>query len=159
MEGVFARGDRRLGKVLYLAWQRGQRFDGWADVFDFARWQQALRDCGIDPDFYSHRQRKDGEVFPWEHLQPAVNRAFLASEYKKAQEGLLTADCRQGRCNGCGVCQRLGVPVMDWGGRAYDASKEPHFASLSEKMEGGDNRGYSEATQHPGLPRKGGGAL
>ena len=156
MEGIFARGDRRLGKALYLAWQRGQRFDGWADVFDFERWQQALQDCGLDPDFYNHRVRGDHEVFPWEHLQPAVNRAFLASEYKKAKQGLLTADCRQGHCNGCGVCQRLGVPVMDWSGRAYDASKEKGFASLAEKMAGGDNQSYSAATQRPGLPKEGG---
>ena len=158
MEGVFARGDRRLGKALYLAWQRGQRFDGWADVFDFDRWQQALKDCGLDPDFYSHRQRGEGEVFPWEHLQPAVNRAFLANEYKKAQKEILTPDCRQGNCNGCGVCQRLGVPVMDWGNRSYDASKETNFVSLAEKMAGGDNCSYSIATQRPGLPGKGGGA-
>ena len=156
MEGIFARGDRRLGKALYLAWQRGQRFDGWADVFDFERWQQALQDCGLEPGFYNHRVRGDHEVFPWEHLQPAVNRAFLASEYKKAKQGLLTADCRQGHCNGCGVCQRLGVPVMDWSGRAYDASKEKGFAPLAEKMAGGDNQSYSAATQRPGLPKEGG---
>ena len=156
MEGIFARGDRRLGKALYLAWQRGQRFDGWADVFDFERWQQALQDCGLNPDFYNHRVRGENEVFPWEHLQPAVNRAFLASEYKKAKQGLLTADCRQGRCNGCGVCQRLGVPVMDWSGRAYDAAKEKGFATLAEKMAGGDNESYSAATQRPGLPKEGG---
>jgi hypothetical protein len=100
--------------------------------------------------------RGENEVFPWEHLQPAVNRAFLASEYKKAKQGLLTADCRQGHCNGCGVCQRLGVPVMDWSGRAYDASKEKGFASLAEKMAGGDNQSYSAATQRPGLPKEGG---
>ena len=156
MEGIFARGDRRLGKALYLAWQRGQRFDGWADVFDFDRWQQALKDCGLDPDFYNHRVRGENEVFPWEHLQPAVNRAFLASEYRKAQQGMLTTDCRQGHCNGCGVCQRLGIPVMDWGGRAYDASKEKGFASLTEKLAGGDNKSYSAATQRPGLPKQGG---
>ena len=85
-----------------------------------------------------------------------MNRAFLASEYKKAQQGMLTADCRQGRCNGCGVCQRLGVPVMDWGNRAYDASKEKGFASLTEKLAGGDNKSYSVATQRPGLPKQGG---
>ena len=87
-----------------------------------------------------------------------MNRAFLASEYKKAQQEMLTKDCRQGNCNGCGVCQRLGVPVMDFGNRAYDASKEKGFASLGEKMAGGDNRSYSMSTQHPGLPGKEGDA-
>ena len=154
MEGVFARGDRRLGKALYLAWQRGQRFDGWSDMFDFDRWQEALAECGLDPDFYNHRTRDPQEVFPWEHLQPAVNRAFLALEYNKAQAALLTPDCRLGRCNGCGVCQRLGVPVMDGSGRAYDASKEAGFASLAEKMAGRDNEGYRAATQRAGLPEE-----
>lgn len=156
MEGVFARGDRKLGKALYLAWQRGQRFDGWSDVFDFDRWQEALADCGIDPDFYNHRTRGEQEVFPWEHLQPAVNRAFLAREYKKAREAMLTPDCRAGNCNGCGVCQRLGVPIMDSGGVAYDASKEPGFVPLAEKLAGGDNKSYSAATRRPGLPKQGG---
>lgn len=158
MEGVFARGDRRLGQALYLAWQRGQRFDGWSDVFDFDRWQQALADCGLDPDFYNYRARSPQEVFPWEHLQPAVNRAFLAHEYKKAQEAMLTPDCRLGNCNGCGVCQRLGVPIMDGSGRAYDASQEAGFASLAEKMAGCDNESYRAATQRPGLPKERGGA-
>ena len=156
MEGIFARGDRRLGKALYLAWQRGQRFDGWADVFDFERWQQALQDCGLDPDFYNHRVRGENEVFPWEHLQPAVNRAFLASEYKKAKQELLTPDCRQGHCNGCGVCQRLGVPVMDWSGKAYDASREKGFAAQAAKLAAGDNISYSAATRGPALRLQGG---
>lgn len=157
MEGVFARGDRRLGQALYLAWQRGQRFDGWSDVFDFDRWQTALTDCGLDPDFYNHRIRGEEEVFPWEHLQPAVNRAFLAGEYRKARQAMLTPDCRAGHCNGCGVCQRLGVPIVDWSGEAYDASREPNFVPLQAKMAGGDNKSYSTATQSPGKVRQGGG--
>lgn len=157
MEGVFARGDRRLGRALYLAWQRGQRFDGWSDVFDFDRWQTALADCGLDPDFYNHRIRGEEEMFPWEHLQPAVNRAFLAGEYRKARQAMLTPDCRAGHCNGCGVCQRLGVPIVDWSGEAYDASRAPNFVPLQAKMAGGDNKSYSTATQSPGKVRQGGG--
>jgi hypothetical protein len=87
-----------------------------------------------------------------------VNRAFLANEYKKSKQGMLTPDCRQGRCNGCGVCQRLGVPVMDWSGRAYDASKEAGFVSLADKLAIGDNQSYSYATQRPGLRSQGGDA-
>ena len=85
-----------------------------------------------------------------------MNRAFLANEFRKARQGLLTPDCRQGRCNGCGVCQRLGVPVMDWSGRAYDASKEKGFASLADKLAAGDNQSYSIATQRSGMPMQGG---
>ena len=111
MEAVFARGDRRLGKALYLAWQRGAKFDGWSEQFDYERWIKALEDCGLDKDFYIARERGENEVFPWEHIQPAVSRAFLRNEYKKAQRGELTHDCRRGSCTGCGVCQKLGVEV------------------------------------------------
>ena len=111
MEAVFARGDRRLGKALYLAWQRGAKFDGWSEQFDYERWLQALADCGLDKDFYIARERGENEVFPWEHIQPAVSRTFLRNEYKKAQRGELTHDCRRGSCTGCGVCQKLGVEV------------------------------------------------
>lgn len=107
MEAVFARGDRRLGKALYLAWQRGAKFDGWSEQFDYERWLQALQDCGLDKEFYIARERGENEVFPWEHIQPAVSRAFLRNEYKKAQRGELTHDCRRGSCTGCGVCQNL----------------------------------------------------
>ena len=111
MEAVFARGDRRLGKALYLAWQRGAKFDGWSEQFDYERWLQALQDCGLDKEFYIARERGENEVFPWEHIQPAVSRAFLRNEYKKAQRSELTHDCRRGSCTGCGVCQKLGVQV------------------------------------------------
>lgn len=111
MEAVFARGDRRLGKALYLAWQRGAKFDGWSEQFDYERWLKALQDCGLDKEFYIARERGENEVFPWEHIQPAVSRSFLRNEYKKAQRGELTHDCRRGSCTGCGVCQKLGVQV------------------------------------------------
>ena len=111
MEAVFARGDRRLGKVLYLAWQRGAKFDGWNEYFDYDRWLQALSDCGLDKEFYIARERDEDEHFPWEHVQPAVARGFLRREYQKALAGELTHDCRHGDCTGCGVCQKLGVQV------------------------------------------------
>ena len=133
MEGVFARGDRRLGKALYLAWKAGESFDGWGDQFRYDRWQQALQEAGVDPDFYNHRLRGETERFPWEHLQPGVSRAFLAREYARAKEQMLTKDCRQGKCNGCGVCQKLGVPVVDYSGHAYDASAEPKFVPAAER--------------------------
>lgn len=135
MEGVFARGDRRLGKALYLAWKAGETFDGWGDQFDYALWQRALADAGVDPDFYNHRLRGADEVFPWEHLRPGVSRAFLAHEYAKAKEEMLTPDCRLGKCNGCRICQELGIPIRDFGGRAYDASREPKFETTLHKLE------------------------
>lgn len=118
IEAVFARGDRRLGKALLLAWQKGARFDGWTDCFSYDRWLEALEEAGLDKDFYAGRDRQKDEMFPWEHIQPAVARGFLWREWEKAQAQQLTHDCRRSSCTGCGVCQKLGVDIIDWGGKA-----------------------------------------
>lgn len=115
IEAVFARGDRRVGKALLAAWQKGARFDGWSDCFSFERWQEAMTEAGLDIDFYAARERGMDEVFPWEHIQPSVDRRFLRREWEKAQAQQLTHDCRRGSCTGCGVCQKLGVDIIDWG--------------------------------------------
>lgn len=114
LEGVFARGDRRLGKALYHAWQNGERFDGWDECFNFDLWQETFKATGIEPEFYASRIRTPEEIFPWEHLQPGVDKNFLAHEYAKAKAAQLTHDCRHGDCTGCGVCQKLGVKVIDY---------------------------------------------
>lgn len=114
IEGVFARGDRRLGKALYLAWQNGAKFDGWSEHFSYKRWLDAISECGLDKAFYANRDREENEVFPWEHIQPAVNRAFLWNEYQKSLRAELTEDCRHANCSGCGVCQNLDVKIIDW---------------------------------------------
>ena len=114
MEGVLARGDRRLGKAIYLAWQRGAKFDSWSEFFDYDRWKQAVEDAGLTTDFYNSRPRGKEEIFPWEHTSCGVSRQFLWSEYEKAQEAALTHDCRRDTCTGCGVCQKLGIHIIDW---------------------------------------------
>ncbi len=114
IEGVFARGDRRLGKALYLAWQRGAKFDGWSEHFSYERWLNAISDAGLDKDFYATRERAQGEVFPWEHIQPGISRAFLWNEYQKSKTGELTVDCRNGDCTGCGACPNLEAKIIDW---------------------------------------------
>jgi radical SAM family uncharacterized protein/radical SAM-linked protein len=103
LEGVFARGDRRLGKVLLKARELGCRFDGWGEHFDFAAWQEAFAATGIDPVFY-HRRRDLDEPLPWDHLDCGVTREFLLSERGKALKCTPTPDCRNGTCTGCGVC-------------------------------------------------------
>ena len=114
VEAIFARGDRRLGKVLLTAWQKGARFDGWSDCFSYDRWLESMAECGLDKDFYAARTRGENEVFPWEHVQPAVSRKFLWREWEKAQAQELTHDCRRSTCTGCGVCQKLGVEIIDY---------------------------------------------
>jgi radical SAM family uncharacterized protein/radical SAM-linked protein len=103
MEGVFARGDRRLGPVLARAQQLGCRFDGWRDHFRFELWQQAFADCGLDPAWYL-RERSEEELLPWAHIDCGIPAAFFRNERRRAKERHYTPDCRGGDCSGCGVC-------------------------------------------------------
>ena len=114
LEGVFARGDRRLGKTLLEAWRNGARFDGWSEHFRADIWDAAFAASGIDADFYTVRQRAADEIMPWNHLTSGVSQEWLAAEWIEAQNGSLTKDCRHADCTGCGVCQDLGVSVIDW---------------------------------------------
>lgn len=114
MEGVFARGDRRLGAVLLRAWQNGAKFDGWSDQFQYDAYMQSFAACGIEPTEYNQRERSLSEALPWEHVSPAENKVFLLQEYKKALQGELTEDCRHGKCSACGVCPNLQAKVIDW---------------------------------------------
>ncbi len=102
LEGVFARGDRRLSAVLKRAVELGCRFDGWREHFDFSRWQQAFSDCGIEPTWYL-RQRGEDEILPWDHIDCGVPKSFYLRERNKALAEAATLDCRNG-CHGCGVC-------------------------------------------------------
>ncbi|MCX7694383.1 MAG: TIGR03960 family B12-binding radical SAM protein [Caloramator sp.] len=106
LEGVFSRGDRRLTKVLIKAWELGCKFDGWQEHFDFEKWMKAFQECNIDPHFYATRERSLDEVLPWDFIDVGVSREYLISEYKKAEKGILTPDCRQG-CTGCGITKLL----------------------------------------------------
>ena len=102
LEGVFARGDRRLSKVIYYAWQHGCKFDGWDDSFLFDTWLEAFEQCGVDPLFYTSRKREFEEILPWDHLDYGIRKEFLISENKKAHESATTPHCRI-KCAGCGA--------------------------------------------------------
>lgn len=114
LEGVFSRGDRRLGKVILRAWQHGAKFDGWSEHFKFDVWMEAFSDEKVDPCFYAGRERSFDEMLPWEHLHSGVFKEFLRQEYDQAVAEAHTADCRRDSCGVCGVCQELGVQVVDW---------------------------------------------
>ncbi|MCK4502482.1 MAG: TIGR03960 family B12-binding radical SAM protein [Desulfuromonadales bacterium] len=103
LEGVFARGDRRLAPVLERAVELGCRFDGWWECFDFEKWQQAFVDCKVDPEWYL-RQRNEDETLPWEHIDCGVPKEFFLKERHKAFAEAATLDCRDGVCHGCDVC-------------------------------------------------------
>jgi radical SAM family uncharacterized protein/radical SAM-linked protein len=102
LEGVFARGDRRLSEVLVQAWQLGCTFDSWTERFQFSRWTSAFSKAKIDPHGYTSQWPLDGPL-PWEHIDYGLRRQFLAEERQRSLEGELTPDCRSGRCHGCGV--------------------------------------------------------
>lgn len=102
LEGVLARGDRRLGAVLLDAWKLGCKFDSWDDKFNFDAWMKAFEMNGIDPFFYTKRRRPFDELLPWDHLDYGVSRKFLENENKKAHENKTTPHCRI-KCAGCGA--------------------------------------------------------
>lgn len=111
LEAVFARGDRRLCRVLEAAWKSGCKFDSWKDCFLFENWMEAFKECGIDPGFYANRKREYGEIMPWDHLDYGISKRFLIKENQKAYEGLTTPNCRI-ECTGCGAAKfREGICV------------------------------------------------
>ena len=108
MEACFAVGDRRLSDVLYRAWELGCLLDGWTEQFKYDTWCQAFDDCGLEIDFYAHRERSLDEVLPWDHIDAGISKSFLRREYEKAIRAETTRDCREG-CNGCGLQKLKGV--------------------------------------------------
>ena len=102
LEGVLARGDRRLNKVILRAFELGCKFDSWDDKFNFDAWMQAFEENGIDPHFYTHRRRPFSELLPWDHLDYGVSRKFLERENIKAHNNEVTPHCRI-HCSGCGA--------------------------------------------------------
>ncbi len=102
LEAWLSRGDRRVAQVIYLAWKKGARFDAWQDQDNFALWQEAFVEAGLDPAFYSHRTRPLDEAFPWDHIHPGVTRRFLAQDYTWSLEGKTRDDCRE-QCYACGI--------------------------------------------------------
>ncbi len=102
LESWLSRGDRRMAEVVYSAWKRGVKFDAWQDQHNFEAWQAAFAEIGLDPDFYSHRERPLDEVFPWDHISPGVRKSYLIQEFKNSQEECLRPDCRE-QCYACGI--------------------------------------------------------
>lgn len=102
LEGVFARGDRRLSKVLLEAYHRGCKFDAWDEQFHFDWWMEAFVACNLDPAFYANRVRTYAEVLPWDHIDIGVKKEFLWNERQKAYASAITPHCRE-QCSNCGI--------------------------------------------------------
>ncbi|MCK5763578.1 MAG: TIGR03960 family B12-binding radical SAM protein [Clostridiales bacterium] len=101
IEGVFARGDRRLAKALIRAAELGMKFDGWHELFNYELWLKVFEETGIDPEQYT-RKREYDEILPWDHIDTGVSKKYLINENEKSKNSETTNDCRSG-CTGCGV--------------------------------------------------------
>lgn len=109
LEGVLARGDRKLCGVIESAWKKGCKFDSWSENFMLDKWMEAFRDHGVDPSFYANRKRDYNEIMPWEHLDYAVSKDFLIKENILAHSEKTTPNCRE-KCSNCGAnCYGEGV--------------------------------------------------
>jgi len=103
IEAALSRGDRRSGRVIYHAWQSGCKFDALSEHFDYQRWLNAFKECGLEPFFYANRERDLDEVLPWGHIDAGVTPEFLKREYHNLWQEKETLDCRQGKCYACGL--------------------------------------------------------
>ena len=109
LEAVFARGDRRLSAVIESAYNKGCKLDSWSEHFRFDTWMETMTEFDLDPAFYANRRRDKDEVFPWDHLDYGVSKAFLWRENQKAHASTTTPNCRE-QCSGCGAsCFKGGV--------------------------------------------------
>ncbi|NLA29401.1 MAG: B12-binding domain-containing radical SAM protein, partial [Propionibacterium sp.] len=115
IEGLLARGDRRVGKVIEAVWRDGGIFDGWNEHFDFGRWircaAEQLEPQGVSIDWFTMRERPVTEVLPWDHLDLGLDRNWLWQDYQDATAARSVHDCRWDDCNDCGVCPEMGVDI------------------------------------------------
>jgi len=133
LEAWLSRGDRRLGAVIYSAWQKGARFDAWQDQFNFQAWQDAFNENQVDPAFYTHRQRGLDEVFPWDMINPGVRKTYLLEEFHNSLNASFRADCRE-QCYACGILPsfnelRRQFPGSDW--KCPEVAPRPSLADKS----------------------------
>ena len=149
LEGILARGDRRIGEAILLAWKKGARLDAWSDFFKLRIWQEALGESGLNTEAYTGARLLD-EPLSWDHVE-VVNREFLLSERVAAYESRLTEDCRSGVCHSCGVLEATGltpeticlVSAKETGTESKAKTPSPHSKELragAETLTGGKYR-------------------
>lgn len=110
LEAVFARGDRRLGKVLEEAYKMGCKFDSWREYFDYNSWEKAFQKCNLDISFYANRERRKEEILPWDLIDCGVDKEFLWLECQRSLQGISIDDCRLSKCHSCGlqnICNQI----------------------------------------------------
>lgn len=109
IEGLLARGDRRVADVVERAWQLGARFDGWHEMPTLETWMQAMEQAGVSLDWFSYRERDEREALPWDHLDSGLDKAWLWEDWQDAQSDKELDDCRWSPCYDCGVCPGLSI--------------------------------------------------
>ena len=129
LEGIFARGDRKLNRVLVRAFELGCKLDGWSECFDMDRWRRAFADCGIEPDFYT-RERSYDELFPWDFVDIGVTKDFMMRENERAKAAVTTPHCRL-QCSACGAADLCA------GGRCSVYKEESSLNKIKELKENG----------------------
>jgi radical SAM family uncharacterized protein len=118
LEAWLSRGDRRMSEVIYSAWKKGARFDAWNDHRKADTWAEAFAEHGLDQEFYTHRQRRTDEVFPWDHISAAVRKNFLFQDFRQSLEGQIRVDCRL-NCFACGILPTFSNLRRDNPGEAW----------------------------------------
>ena len=132
LEAWLSRGDRRLAAVIHSAWQKGARFDAWHEGFKASVWREAFAEHDLDPYFYTHRQRRTDEVFPWEHITAAVRKNFLFQDFRASLEGEIRVDCRL-NCFACGILPTFASMRRDHPGEVWKCPevRSPARGSMS----------------------------
>ena len=155
LEGVFARGDRKIASVILKAYEKGCLYDSWSEFFKNEVWLAAFEECGLDISFYTTRERSLDEIFPWDFLDCGVSKEFLKREWLRAQEGIVTPNCKQ-QCQGCGASRFKGgicFEERNAKGEIEDGSARTltEYAQLHQ-----DTGGIAGETQPPAQEEKGG---
>ncbi len=130
LEAWLSRGDRKMAEVVYSAWKNGSKFDAWQEGKKYDAWISAFNEHGLDPLFYTHRQRRTDEVFPWEHITAAVRKNFLFQDFRQSLEGQIRVDCRL-NCYACGILPTFANARRENPG---DVWKCPEVKSPSRKV-------------------------
>ncbi len=124
LEAWLSRGDRRMAAVIHTAWKNGAKFDAWQDQFRFEAWTSAFTAAGLDPAFYSQRQRAEDEIFPWDHISDAVRKKVLLEDYHRSQAGETLADCRED-CYACGILPTFSADRREHPGNYWKCPEVP----------------------------------
>jgi radical SAM superfamily enzyme YgiQ (UPF0313 family) len=131
LEAWLSRGDRKMADVIYTAWKNGAKFDAWDEGHKHETWMAAFEEHGLDPAFYTHRQRRTDEVFPWEHITAAVRKNFLFQDFRQSLEGQIRVDCRL-NCFACGILPTFANMRRENPGEGW---KCPDVKSPARKMD------------------------